>query len=59
MQGLRPKIFKVVHAFKFQTFAEVLDRAFWVEHGNACTQKEHGVFGKDKRKKRPMDGLGG
>lgn len=57
--GLRPKIFKVVHDFKFRTFAEVLDWALWVEHGNACAREEREMFEKDKRKKLAMSGTGG
>nr|CAD1837635.1 unnamed protein product [Ananas comosus var. bracteatus] len=51
--GLRPGIFRMVHAFKFRTFAKVLDRALCVEHGNACEREEHKAFEKDKGKKRP------
>ncbi|XP_020081829.1 uncharacterized protein LOC109705511 [Ananas comosus] len=34
-RGLRPEIFKVIHAFRLKTYEKVLDRAFWVERGNA------------------------
>ncbi|XP_020102104.1 uncharacterized protein LOC109719724 [Ananas comosus] len=50
---------KQVHAFKFCTFAEVLDRALWVEHGNACAREERETFEKDKGRKRLGGGSGG
>ncbi|XP_020086743.1 uncharacterized protein LOC109709082 [Ananas comosus] len=51
VRGLRPGVFRLVHAFKFRTCAEVLDRALWVEHGNACERKERDAFHKEKGKK--------
>nr|CAD1837163.1 unnamed protein product [Ananas comosus var. bracteatus] len=51
-RGLRPQIFRVVHPFKIKKFVEVLDRALWVEHGNAVAREEHESFEKDKGKKR-------
>ncbi|XP_020085105.1 uncharacterized protein LOC109707966 [Ananas comosus] len=41
VRGLWPDIFKVVHNLKLQTFAEVLDRALWIEQGNAFVHEEH------------------
>nr|CAD1830185.1 unnamed protein product [Ananas comosus var. bracteatus] len=55
VRGLRPEIFRMVHAFKFRTFAEVLDRALWVKHENACVREEREAFEEDKGKKRPGD----
>ncbi|XP_020099027.1 uncharacterized protein LOC109717592 [Ananas comosus] len=40
VRGLRPDIFKVVHNLKLQTFAEVVDRALWIEQGNAFVREE-------------------
>nr|CAD1821588.1 unnamed protein product [Ananas comosus var. bracteatus] len=34
------EIFRVVHSFKLQTFVEVLNRALWVEQGNAIAREE-------------------
>ncbi|XP_020114374.1 uncharacterized protein LOC109728394 [Ananas comosus] len=51
--GLLPDIFRMVHAFKFRTFVEVLDCALWVEHENACVREERKAFEKDQGKKRP------
>ncbi len=39
-RGLRPEIFEVVHAFKLQTFVDILDRALWVEQGNEMALEE-------------------
>lgn len=59
VHGLWPDIFRTVHAFKFHTFAKVLDRALWVEHGHACAWEERKTFEKDKGRKRPGGGSGG
>nr|CAD1822922.1 unnamed protein product [Ananas comosus var. bracteatus] len=59
VRGLRPGVFRLVHAFKFRTFAEVLDRALWVEHGNACEREEREASEKDKGRKRQGGGSGG
>nr|CAD1821855.1 unnamed protein product [Ananas comosus var. bracteatus] len=50
VRGLRPGVFRMVHAFKFRTFAEVLDRALWVEHGNACEREEREHLRKTKER---------
>nr|CAD1837178.1 unnamed protein product [Ananas comosus var. bracteatus] len=59
VRGLRPGVFRLVHAFKFHTFAEALDRALWVEHENTCEREDREAFDKDKGKKRPGGGSGG
>ncbi|XP_020106284.1 uncharacterized protein LOC109722601 [Ananas comosus] len=59
VRGLRPDVFRLVHAFKFHTFTEVLDRALWVEHGNVCIREEHEEFEREKGKKRTGGGSGG
>ncbi|XP_020111454.1 uncharacterized protein LOC109726328 [Ananas comosus] len=60
---LRPDIFKVIHAFRLKTYEEVLDRALWVERGNAITREERETFEKDKErdksKKRVSGGSAG
>ncbi|XP_020080589.1 uncharacterized protein LOC109704235 [Ananas comosus] len=57
---LRPEIFKTVHALWLKTYEEVLDRALWVERGNAIARKEREAFERDKdkekSKKRPAGG---
>ena len=62
-RGLRPEIFKVIHAFRLKTYEEVLDRALWVERGNAIARDEREAFEKDKErdkaKKRPAGGSAG
>ncbi|XP_020086721.1 uncharacterized protein LOC109709060 [Ananas comosus] len=58
VRGLRPGVFRLVHAFKFHTFAEALDRALWVEHGNACEREEREASEKDKGRKRRGGGFG-
>ncbi|XP_020110393.1 uncharacterized protein LOC109725562 [Ananas comosus] len=58
--GLRPEIFKVIHAFRLKTYKEVLDRALCVERGNAIAREEREAFEKDeerdKSKKRAASG---
>ncbi|XP_020080299.1 uncharacterized protein LOC109703959 [Ananas comosus] len=58
--GLRLEIFKVIHAFRLKTYEEVLDRALWVERGNAIAREEREAFEKykerDKSKKRASSG---
>ncbi|XP_020080802.1 uncharacterized protein LOC109704476 [Ananas comosus] len=49
---------KLVHAFKFHSLAEALDRALWVEHGNACEREDREALDKDKGKKRQGGGSG-
>ncbi|XP_020109289.1 uncharacterized protein LOC109724769 [Ananas comosus] len=49
-RGLRPKIYKVVRILKLTTFAEVLDQALWVEHGNAYVRVECESFEKERDK---------
>lgn len=49
--GLRPKIYKMVQSPKLQSFAEVLDRAFWVEQGLANAWAEWEALDKGKEKK--------
>nr|CAD1817914.1 unnamed protein product [Ananas comosus var. bracteatus] len=58
-QGLRPDIYKAVHILKLTTFAEVLDRALWAEHGNAYVREEREVSEKDGGKKWAPGGSGG
>ncbi|XP_020102373.1 uncharacterized protein LOC109719935 [Ananas comosus] len=62
-RGLRPDIFKVINALKLKTFEEVLDRALWVERGNAIARDERKSFErereKEKGKKRTTSGAGG
>nr|CAD1822857.1 unnamed protein product [Ananas comosus var. bracteatus] len=62
-RGLRPEIFKVIHAFRLKTYEEVLDRALWVERGNAIVRDEREAFEKDrekdKSKKRTSSGPAG
>nr|CAD1839548.1 unnamed protein product [Ananas comosus var. bracteatus] len=48
--GLRPKIFEAMHPLKLQTFAEVLDRALWVEQGGAFVREERESYYKEKGK---------
>ncbi|XP_020082253.1 uncharacterized protein LOC109705881 [Ananas comosus] len=56
VRGLQPGVFKLVHAFKFHTLAEALDRALWVEHGNACERKDREALDKDKDKGKKRQG---
>ncbi|XP_020097653.1 uncharacterized protein LOC109716550 isoform X2 [Ananas comosus] len=60
---LRPDIFRTVNALKLKTFEEVLDRALWVERGNAIARDERESFEKErereKGKKRTTSGAGG
>ncbi|XP_020080318.1 uncharacterized protein LOC109703979 [Ananas comosus] len=56
---LRPDIFEAVHNLKLQTFAEVLDRALWIEQGNASVQEERESYYKEKEKERPASGYDG
>ncbi|XP_020109276.1 uncharacterized protein LOC109724754 [Ananas comosus] len=60
-RGLRPEIFKVIHALKLKIFEEVLDRALWVERENAIAREERESFERerDKGKKRAASGSGG
>ncbi|XP_020084386.1 uncharacterized protein LOC109707499 [Ananas comosus] len=48
-RGLRPDIFKVIHAFHLKTYEDVL-RPLWVERGNAIAREERDAFEKDKDK---------
>ncbi|XP_020098366.1 uncharacterized protein LOC109717101 [Ananas comosus] len=61
--GLRPEIFKTVHAFRLKTYEEVLDRALWVESGNAIARDEREAYkrekDREKAKKRPAGGSAG
>ncbi|XP_020112173.1 uncharacterized protein LOC109726794 [Ananas comosus] len=59
VRGLRPGVFRAVHAFKFHTFAEALDRALWVVHGKACTRGDREIYEKDRGRKRPSGSSGG
>ncbi|XP_020080513.1 uncharacterized protein LOC109704175 [Ananas comosus] len=59
VRGLRPGIFEAVHNLKLQTFAEVLDRALWIEQGNASVQEERESYYKEKGKERPASGYDG
>ncbi|XP_020082104.1 uncharacterized protein LOC109705740 [Ananas comosus] len=61
LRGLRPKIYRVVQLFKLTTFAEVFNRALWVEHGDAHVREERELIAesRDKGKKRPGGGSGG
>ncbi|XP_020106573.1 uncharacterized protein LOC109722831 [Ananas comosus] len=56
VRGLQPDIFKAVHNLKLQTFAEVLDRALWIEQGNASVREERESYYKEKGKGRPASG---
>ncbi|XP_020081071.1 uncharacterized protein LOC109704708, partial [Ananas comosus] len=62
-RGLRPEIFKIVHALRLKTYEEVLDRALWVEGGNAIVRDEREAFERDRKrektKKRPAGGSAG
>nr|CAD1820674.1 unnamed protein product [Ananas comosus var. bracteatus] len=62
-RGLPPDIFKVIHAFRLKTYDEVLNRALWVERGNAIAWEECEAFEKDKEKdkskKRAASGSAG
>ena len=40
LRGLRPDIYEKVQILKLTTFAEVLDRALWAEHGEAFVHEE-------------------
>ncbi|XP_020081199.1 uncharacterized protein LOC109704824 [Ananas comosus] len=59
-RGLRPEIFKTVQALRLKTYEEVLDRALWIERGNAIAREEREAFERDKdrekSKKRPAGG---
>nr|CAD1830082.1 unnamed protein product [Ananas comosus var. bracteatus] len=57
--GLRPEIFKIISALKLKSFEEVLDRALWVERGNAIAREERESFDREKGKKRTTSGAGG
>nr|CAD1844195.1 unnamed protein product [Ananas comosus var. bracteatus] len=57
-RGLRSDIYRVVHILKLTTFAEVLDRPLWAEHGNAHIREEREAFERDGGKKRAQDGSG-
>ncbi|XP_020089005.1 uncharacterized protein LOC109710682 [Ananas comosus] len=59
VRGLRPGVFRTVHAFKFHTFEKALDRALWVEHENACEREDREMYEKDKERKRPGGSSGG
>ncbi|XP_020102689.1 uncharacterized protein LOC109720181 [Ananas comosus] len=50
--GLRPKIFKTIHALRLKTYEKVLDRALWVERGNAIAREEREAFERDKDKEK-------
>ncbi|XP_020094154.1 uncharacterized protein LOC109714124 [Ananas comosus] len=50
--GLRPEIFKVIHAFRLKTYEDVLDRELLVERGNAIEREERDAFEKDKDKEK-------
>ncbi|XP_020081012.1 uncharacterized protein LOC109704658 [Ananas comosus] len=58
-RGLRPEIFKIISALKLKSFEEVLDRALWVERGNAIAREERESFDREKGKKRTTSGAGG
>lgn len=58
-RGLRPNIYKAVHILKLTTFAEVLDRALWAEHGNAYVHEEQEAFENDRGKKWAQGSSGG
>ncbi|XP_020099005.1 uncharacterized protein LOC109717570 [Ananas comosus] len=62
-RGLRPDIFRTVNALKLKTFEEVLDRALWIERGNAIARDERESFERErereKGKKRTTSGAGG
>ncbi|XP_020080382.1 uncharacterized protein LOC109704061 [Ananas comosus] len=62
-RGLRPEIFKTVQALRLKTYEEVLDRALWIERGNAIACEEREAFERDKdrenSKKRPAGGSAG
>nr|CAD1829421.1 unnamed protein product [Ananas comosus var. bracteatus] len=47
-RGLRPDIFKVVHAFRLKTYKDVLNRTLWVERGNAIAREEREMFEKER-----------
>lgn len=51
-QQLRAEIFKVVHSFKLQTFAETLDRVLWVEPDNVLAREKDKSFDKEKKMKK-------
>nr|CAD1825758.1 unnamed protein product [Ananas comosus var. bracteatus] len=60
LRGLRPKIYEAVQILKLRTFAEVLDRALWAEHGSAYARGERESMEKerDKGKKRTASATG-
>ncbi|XP_020080931.1 uncharacterized protein LOC109704586 [Ananas comosus] len=58
-RGLRPKIFKIIHALQLKTYEEVLDRALWVERGNTIAREEREAFERDKDKEKSKKRLAG
>ncbi|XP_020110414.1 uncharacterized protein LOC109725584 [Ananas comosus] len=51
-RGLRQDIYRAVHILKLTTYAEVLDRALWAEHGNAHIREKQEASEKEGGKKR-------
>ena len=59
VRGLRPEVFRYVHPFKLQTFAEVVDRALWVEQGDDSVREEREFSRQEARAVRLRDRSGG
>ncbi|XP_020080113.1 uncharacterized protein LOC109703810 [Ananas comosus] len=59
VRGLRPSLYKAVLVHKLRTFAEVLDRALWIEQDEASLREEREAYYKEKGKGRPTGGSSG
>ncbi|XP_020094890.1 uncharacterized protein LOC109714601 [Ananas comosus] len=53
VRGLRPDLYNPVLMLKLQTFVEVLDRALWIEQGEASLRERREAYHKEKGKGRP------
>lgn len=58
LRGLQRRIYEKVHIFKLTTFAEVLDRALWAEHGSAYARWERGSMEREKDKENKQTASG-
>ncbi|XP_020094157.1 uncharacterized protein LOC109714128 [Ananas comosus] len=54
LRGLRPEIYRRVQIFQLTTFAEVLDRALWAEHGEAFVREERESRWHERGEARPL-----
>ena len=60
LRGLRPEIYRRVQIFQLTTFAKVLDRALWAEHGEAFVREERESRRHERGGARPLSsGSGG